>query len=224
MNDCYFFLTRWYIFWKDKIRIISNSWRIRWNWKNRSKSCDSIFRETIVGNCPIILTEDKSERESVSREREICTEGEWKVARRFRCGQSSGNHREGIKKEEGGEEAFGADKGGSLEKRQRFLLEARSGSFGQRKPNKREENLIRIRGWPREASSLSANRYRSNKADWFAPDNGCRTESSRVLLLSWPICRPYTLYCIGSGRRSKWRLSFFPNIIEIPIIDVTILW
>lgn len=47
----------------------------------------------------------------------------WKVARRFRCGQSSGNHREGIKKEEGVEEAFGADKGGSLEKRQWFLLE-----------------------------------------------------------------------------------------------------
>lgn len=167
----------------------------------RNEAKMEILRETVPRNLSIIFTEDKSNA-SLFLERDF-------LRGRWREDFVAGNHRaitaRGWRKKKV-EEAFGADKGGSLEKRQWFLLEARSGSFGQRKPNKREENLIRIRGWPREASSLSANRYRSNKADWFAPDNRCRTESSCVLLFSAHLPR-YTLYCGFCPTRQKIKVT-----------------
>lgn len=168
----------------------------RFGTKQRWKFCEKRFQEICR-----LSSEDKSNA-SLFLERDF-------LRGRWREDFVAGNHRaitaRGWRKKKV-EEAFGADKGGSLEKRQWFLLEARSGSFGQRKPNKREENLIRIRGWPREASSLSANRYRSNKADWFAPDNRCRTESSCVLLFSAHLPR-YTLYCGFCPTRQKIKVT-----------------
>lgn len=99
--------------------------RIEWKESKQKKRWEEILREGsnrktfsqkwIAGNSNFSIILAVKSNASLFLER-----FPWKVARRFRCGQSSGNHREGIKKEE----AFGADKGGSLEKRQWFLLEA----------------------------------------------------------------------------------------------------